>query len=255
MQQLDAIRRSQRQKGNASQLNLFGMFVFSALGLGILNLLILLGLFASLNRLSQKAPPSLVQTVDGRSIVTNAMESKERTPIVIRRFTIDTMTMLLSASGKLPPTADKPNPSADAGVAIRLPNQTERRVSTSTWQSSFALSEDFRASALQGISELMVPEAFTGQAQVVLIPQTLSEPEKIGEGQWKVNMIANLVTIASGNPQGITVPFNKEIFLRAVDTPPPSDVTTPLQKAVYQVRSSGIEIYGMRDYSPGNLKK
>jgi hypothetical protein len=255
MQQLDAIRRSQRQKGNASQLNLFGMFVFSALGLGILNLLILLGLFASLNRLSQKAPPSLVQTVDGRSIVTNAMESKDRTPIVIRRFTIDTMTMLLSASGKLPPTADKPNPSADAGVAIRLPNQTERRVSTSTWQSSFALSEDFRASALQGISELMVPEAFTGQAQVVLIPQTLSEPEKIGEGQWKVNLIANLVTIASGNPQGITVPFNKEIFLRAVDTPPPSDVTTPLQKAVYQVRSSGIEIYGMRDYSPGNMKK
>jgi hypothetical protein len=62
MQQLDAIRRSQRQKGNASQLNLFGMFVFSALGLGILNLFILIGLFASLNRLSQKAPPSLVQT-------------------------------------------------------------------------------------------------------------------------------------------------------------------------------------------------
>ncbi len=255
MQQLDAIRRSQRQKGNASQLNLFGMFVFSALGLGILNLFLLVALFASMNRLSQKAPPSLVQTVDGRSIVTNAMESKDRTPIVIRRFTIDTMTMLLSASGKLPPTADKPNPSTDAGVAIRLPNQTERKVSTSTWQSSFALSEDFRASALQGISELMVPEAFTGQAQVVLIPQTVSEPEKIGEGQWKVSMIANLVTIASGNPQGITVPFNKEIFLRAVDTPPPSEVTTPLQKAVYQVRSSGIEIYGMRDYTPGNMKK
>jgi hypothetical protein len=256
MQQLDAIRRSQRQKGNASQLNLFGMFVFSALGLGILNLLLLLGLFVSMNRLSQKAPPSLVQTVDGRSLVTNAMESKERTPIVIRRFTIDTLTMLLSASGKLPPTADKPNvQTIDAGIAIRLPNQTERKVSTSTWQSSFALSEDFRASALQGISELMVPEAFTGQAQVVLIPQTLSEPEKIGEGQWKVNMIANLVTIAAGNPQGITIPFNKEIFLRAVDTPPPSDVSTPLQKAIYQVRSSGIEIYGMRDYSPGNMKK
>jgi hypothetical protein len=166
------------------------------------------------------------------------------------------MTMLLSASGKLPPTADKPNvQTVDAGITIRLPNQTERKVSTSTWQASFALSEDFRASALQGISELMVPEAFTGQAQVVLIPQTVSEPEKIGEGQWKVNMIANLVTIAAGNPQGITVPFNKEIFLRAVDTPPPSDVTTPLQKAVYQVRSSGIEIYGMRDYTPGNMKK
>jgi len=256
MQQIDAIRRTQRQKGNASQLNLFGMFVFGALALGILNLLLLLGLFATLNRLSQKAPPSLVQTVDGRSIVTNAMESKDRTPIVIRRFTIDTLTMLLSASGKLPPTADKPTiQTADAGIAIRLPNKTERRVSTSTWQSSFALSEDFRASALQGISELMVPEAFTGQAQVILVPQTLSEPEKIGEGQWKVNLIANLVTIAAGNPQGITVPFNKEIFLRAIDTPPPNDVTTPLQRAVYQVRSSGLEIYGMRDYTPGNMKK
>jgi hypothetical protein len=28
-----------------------------------------------------------------------------------------------------------------------------------------------------------------------------------------------------------------------------------LQKAVYQARSSGLEIYGMRDYTPGNLKK
>ena len=74
MQQIDAIRRTQRKKGNASHLNLFGMFVFGALALGILNLLLLLGLFATLNRLSQKAPPSLVQTVDGRSIVTNAME-------------------------------------------------------------------------------------------------------------------------------------------------------------------------------------
>lgn len=255
MQQLDAIHRSQRQKGNASQLNLFGMFVFSALGLGILNLFILIGLFASLNRLSQKAPPSLVQTVDGRSIVTNAMESKDRTPIVIRRFTIDTMTMLLSASGKLPGTPDQPNQTIDAGISIKLPDRTERRVSTSTWQSSFALSADFRNSALQGISELMTPDVFTGRAQVLLVPQTISDPEKIGEGQWKVNMIANLVTISSGNPEGITIPFNKEIFLRAIDTPPPNEVTTPLQKAVYQARSSGLEIYGMRDYTPGNLKK
>ena len=46
MQQIDAIRRTQRKKGNASHLNLFGMFVFGALALGILNLLLLLGLFA-----------------------------------------------------------------------------------------------------------------------------------------------------------------------------------------------------------------
>ena len=102
------------------------MFVFGALGLGILNLLLLVGLFASMNRLSQKAPPSLVQTVDGRSIVTNAMESKDRTPIVIRRFTIDTLTMLLSASGKLPGTPDQPSQTADAGIAIKLANQTDR---------------------------------------------------------------------------------------------------------------------------------
>ena len=94
MQQIDAIRRAKQRQGSASNLNLFGMFVFGALGLGVLNLLLLVGLFASMNRLSQKAPPSLVQTVDGRSIVTNSMESKDRTPIVIRRFTIDTMTML-----------------------------------------------------------------------------------------------------------------------------------------------------------------
>jgi hypothetical protein len=255
MQQIDAIRRAKQRQGNANHLNLFGIFVLGALGLGVLNLLLLVGLFTSMNRLSRKAPPSLVQTVDGRSIVTYAMESKDRTPIVIRRFTIDTMTMLLSASGKLPGTPDHPNQTIDAGVAIKLPDRTERRVSTSTWQSSFALSADFRNAALQGISELMPPDAFTGHAQVVLVPQTVSDPEKIGEGQWKVKMIANLVTISAGNPEGMTIPFNKEIFLRAIDTPPPNEVTTPLQKAVYQIRSSGLEIYGMRDYTPGNLQK
>jgi hypothetical protein len=254
MQQIEAIRKSTK-KGSASQLNLFGLFIMGALGLGVLNLLLLLAVFASINRVANKPPPSLVQTVDGRSVVTHAMETKERTPIVIRRFTIDTLTLLLSASGKLPPTPEQPNvQQPDAGVPIKLANQTERRISTATWQAGFALSEDFRVAALQGIAQLMPPEAFTGQAQVMLIPQNISDPEKIGEGQWKVKMIANLVIFANGNPKGMAVAFNKEIFIRSIDTPPLNEVTTPLQKAVYQVRSAGLEIYGMKDYIPGNLK-
>jgi hypothetical protein len=248
--------KSHARRGQANNLNLFGIFVMASLALGGLNLLCNFGLLLAFNGIAQKKPPSLVQAVDGRSMVVNAMESRDRSPIVIRQFVGNALSLLLSSSGKLPVVADQAGTvQPDPGVPIKGANGTEARVSTPSWQASFALSEDFRPSALQVIATLTPPITFSGQAQMMLVTQHISDPEKIADGQWKVNVIANLVTISPGNAQGIATPFNKEIYLRSIDAPTPSEAATPIERAVFGIRQSGLEIYGMKDYTPGNIKQ
>lgn len=238
----------------ASNLNLFGIFVMSSLGFSAFNLLCNFGLFLSFQGLANKKPPSLVQAVDGRSIVVNAMETRDRTPIVIRQFVGNSLTLMLSANGKLPGTPDKPAGQADAGVPVKGPDGREVKIPTQTWQAGFALSEDFRPSALQAIAGLISPAAFSGSAQMMFVPQHISDPEKVGEGQWKVNVIANLVTVSGGSAQG-SVPFNKEVYLRSIDVPTPGEIATPLERAVFAVRQSGLEIYALKEYTPGAIKQ
>ncbi len=254
MQTIQKIRRESRKTANP--LNTFGIFVLVTGALSVINTLVTLLLVGAFFSLAHKKPPTLVQLVDGKAISVSAMaSSNDRAPAVVRQFVMDSMMALLSATGKLPlePGAKLGSEASDAGVSIRT-KSGDRRISTLTWQSSFALSQDFRPQAIASIADLTPPGAFNGQAQMTLITDKLSDPEKIADGQWKLILIARLETFSSDHPEGISVPFNKEIFVRAIDTPIPGDLTSTLQRAVYQTRQAGLEIYGMRDFQPGNLK-
>ncbi|MGB3761282.1 MAG: hypothetical protein WBA07_33725, partial [Rivularia sp. (in: cyanobacteria)] len=55
------------------------------------------------------------------------------------------------------------------------------------------------------------------------------------------------------NNLGEVIPFNKEIFVRAVVAPYSPVNTSNLAEVIYQVRASGLEIYAMRDLSEENL--
>jgi hypothetical protein len=251
MQQLESLRRVTKSK--ADDRNFFGFFLLLSLGLGTLNLLMSLGLWIAYSGVANKKPPTLVQAVDGRAMVVNSMESRDRTPVVIRKFVADSLVLLLSSSGKLPSTMDKAG-ELDQGVPVEIPGKGQRKVSTSAWQASFALSEDFRPSALQAVAVLTPPGSFAGQAQMMLVPVHIGDPEKVAEGQWQVHVIANLMTVSVGTTQGVSVPFNKTIYLRSIDTPTPTDASGPLERAVYGIRQSGLEIFAMKDYTPGNIK-
>jgi hypothetical protein len=100
----------------------------------------------------------------------------------------------------------------------------------------------------------MTPQGvFKGTTQVVLIPLSIQSPIKIGEGKWKVKMIANLNVFDQSNSMGEVIPFNKEIFVRAVFAPSEPVNTSNLAAVIYQVRASGLEIYAMRDLQAENL--
>jgi hypothetical protein len=57
-------------------------------------------------------------------------------------------------------------------------------------------------------------------------------------------MVANLIIFDVKNPGGIAIPVNKVIRIQAVEPPadPMEAEATAVQRAVYQVRSAGLQI-------------
>ncbi len=239
------------RKGTKTQKDLFGAFLVVTGGLQLANLFFLFFMFIGYLNIANKKPPSLVQLANGQSFTTAPMGDKDRTPAVVQRFTADTLTRLMTWTGKLPAVANtSPNTlqtyQADNGVDIKT-EKGNQKVATTTWQASFAISEDFRPELLKKIAELTPPEVFTGQTQVVLITQEITAPVLIAPGKWKVTIVANLQVFSQDNSVGKAVPFNKEVFVQAIDTAPLTAGATPLEQVIYEIRQARLEIYAMRD--------
>ncbi len=246
------LNRSHPKFSNGDTLALFAVGTF---GLHILTFLILLVLYGSYSQLSKKAPPSLVQLSTGKSIKVAPIGSLERTPQVVLRFVADTMTLMMNWSGTLPPTTveEATKPKGDPGIDINSLGKGRGKVASAAWQASHALSEDFRKEFLQKVADITPSGVFKGTTQVVLVPLSIQPPIKIAEGKWKVKMIANLTIFDQGNNLGEVIPFNKEIFVQAVEAPEYPAQINGLAAVIYQVRSSGLEIYAIRDLARENL--
>lgn len=64
------------------------------------------------------------------------------------------------------------------------------------------------------------PGVFSGSAQSVLNIETISTPRELQAGYWQVDMVANLLIFDPTHPQGLAVPFNKSLFVQAVEWSP-----------------------------------
>ncbi len=152
------------------------------------------------------------------------------------------MSLMMNWSGTLPPntTEDVRLPKPDPGIDIRSLTNARGKVASGAWQASYTLSEDFRKEFLKMLADITPPGVFRGKTQVVLIPLSIQSPVKIAEGKWKVKMIANLTVFDQGSNLGEVIPFNKEIFVRAVEAPESPNKLDGIAAIVYQVRSSGL---------------
>lgn len=236
---------------NRDQRSLMGFYVLVSLGAQALLLLVGLLLFGAYVGLARKDPATLVQLTDGHSIATEAMDSQERTPAVIQKFTQDLLTLLLSASGKVNSADPKVAPLPDPGVPVN----TSTKVSTLANTASYALATDFRAAFLQELGRRTPQDLFTanGSTQRALIIHDVSVPVKLSPGTWKVVVIASLLTVSAGNQIGAAETWNKEVFVRAVPVPTPRSQASDLEKDVAQTRQSGLELYAIRDFVRPNL--
>ncbi len=229
------------------------IFAFTTFGLHLLTLFLLIFQGLTIHKLSNRKAPNLVQLVDGKAV--SIINNLEREPEEVSDFVSKTMSAMFDWSGTLPAQTIEQvtNPQPDTGISIKTSQGFLKKVTTSSWVTSFALSQDFRKGFLALIADMTPVEVFTknnNQAiQARLIIQRVYPPQKVAPGQWKVGIVANIVQFRPGDNRKILTPFNKDFLVRVVDSfehPLPDEITN-LQKAVYQIRAEKLEIYEILD--------
>ena len=233
------------------QTNLTPIFIIANTGLLAFLVLLSIIMFGKMSIIVNTKPPTLVELSDGTSVTVGPIGHTDRAPRAISDFVGRTMVNLLSWNALPKPTDNDAidptkKPILDSGVQAG-----DRKVTTGTWAASFALSEDFRASFLQGLAQMTPQDVFNGKTQSALIVRHLSPPQQQGYSRWTLDLVANLVIFPNGDRLGKAVSFNKTIFVRAVDTPSLPVGATDLQQATYLARKAGLEIYKIQDMGLG----
>jgi len=219
------------------------LFVLLSVTLQFALLLLVLFQGVQLTRLQNQPPPSLVQMVDGRVLKVAAAPPHERSPQVLTRLVKQWATMTFNWSGQLP------SGEADPGVEVK----DDLKIPTAAWAASFLLSEDFRVGFLQSLADYTAAGLFQpNQTAVLQFQPPLLEPETLAPGQWKVSFVANLLVFEGGQPLGQPTPINKTVYLRVAPQPEFAlpEGASEIQKAVYAMRDSGLQIYQVEDFQP-----
>ncbi|TVP57292.1 MAG: hypothetical protein EA343_22755 [Nodularia sp. (in: Bacteria)] len=202
-------------------------------GLHLFSLLLLLFHGSMIQDLKQQlTPQSLVQLLDGRAITVDPKQTEERHPETIRRFVGETMTLMLTWSQQQPP------------VTI--------------WEiSSQLLANNLKPKFLAEITNLNPTGQLANinrETEYVLVVEKISQPTKIAEGKWRIEMLANQLNFSGSNNLGISTSFNKQILVRAIDEPATSIPAQPLpwHLAAYRLGEARLEIYEICDIKDKN---
>lgn len=233
------------------------LFVLGTLGLHLLVLLLLFGNFLGLRSLSRKPTPSMVQLLDGRAIAMTPVDHLARTPEQLRRFTKDSLALMFTWSSKIQAPANTGDSASESTAMISDPGVQVKhgKVTTAAWQSSFAFKEDFRTQLLDEVATMTPGSVFGNGAQSVLSFESISDPKATANGKWQIDVVSNLLLFDDAHPQGLAIPFNKTMFLSAVEptTDPLPEASTPIQRALYRVKQAGLEITQMQDLDIQNI--
>jgi hypothetical protein len=209
-------------------------------GLNVLTLLLVLALAL---RSFANRQPTLVQLATGSTVAATAVDSSSRSEANLKAFTAEWLALSLNWSRLLPDgTVDR---GMQAVGGLTLP--------TRVVLASQAMEPDLQAGWLKYLAtDLKAGQSLQGSQQMVLRLRDISvSPEKTQQGYWKVRVIADWASYASGQMQGKAVPFNKIVFLKAVPIPPTQVAQSDLERAVYNARSRGLEVVGIDDIPPG----
>ncbi|MCC5642209.1 hypothetical protein LC607_04355 [Nostoc sp. CHAB 5824] len=220
--------KPENRKNNPLPLLAVGTF-----GLHVFTLLLLLFHGSMLQQLGrQLTPQTLVQLVDGRTITVDPQPNLERQPEAIRRFVGETMSLMLTWSEQQPPPQ--------------------------VWEiTSQLVADDFKQKLKSELTNLNPDSQFENVnrgAENVLVIQKISQPTEIGNGQWKVEMLANQLVFSGYDKLGKSISFNKQILVRAIDEPATSlpNAALPLHFAAYRLGEARLEIYNICEIKDKN---
>ncbi|MFS0513386.1 hypothetical protein ACEYW6_01405 [Nostoc sp. UIC 10607] len=220
--------KPENKKNNPLPLLAVGTF-----GLNVFTLLLLIFHGSMLQQLGrQLTPQSLVQLVDGRVITVDPQQNLERQPETIRRFVGESMSLMLTWSPQQPPTT--------------------------VWEiSSQLVAADFQPKLKSQLINLNPDSQFENVnrgTENVLVIQKVSQPTKVGDGKWKVEMLANQLVFSGYDKLGKSISFNKQILVRAIDEPATSlpNAALPSHFAAYRLGEARLEIYNVCEIQDKN---
>lgn len=255
------IKRSQDEESEINIRNSYGAMVLIALGLGISSIILQLIVIIISFVIAGRPAPTLVQLASGESVSVIPIGSKERTPETIQKFVKDTMGMTFNWNGTIPNT-DPNSPGTrmpDQGIRVKTSNSKDKKITTPAYEALFAFENQFREDFTKIIADLTPEAIFNQNGQVAFVPIQITTPVEIADGQWKVTVVSNLVFIRQGQPVGETIPFNKDVFIRAVEVPSldylSSDkiVNQSLAQTIARIRNSGLEITAITEFRPDEI--
>lgn len=232
-----------------------GIISLAGCSMAVLSLLLQLINYGAIHTLSQKQL-ALVQLTNGNTILARAVEPSERSDEVIKKFVSDTFIRMFNWDGLVQTFNEKGEPvtKPDIGVEVGSIKRGNSKVASKAYDAAFALSENqgFRAAFLKKLASLTPTGIFNGEQQVSLIPRFVSEPRKIRDGKWEVDLVATLVTFNRNDNSGNGIPFNKTITVEAISSPQEiAKDTSALARKIYQVRQAGLEITQIVDLNLG----
>jgi hypothetical protein len=249
-----------RLKVNKGSSGFTALLALSSVGLSGLALILHVVSLGSIINIAKKPAPSLVQLVDGQAIEVAAIDSNDRSLKTIQSFTTESLSMLMSWTNELPVANGEPKV-VDQGSLVKIKDGSDKRITTATFQSSFLLSDDLRDEALKILADMTPAEVFGGTVKTSLKYQHVTIPVPVDNsqgGKWKINVIATLIKYQQGRGDTVQIPFNKEVIVRAVDTPPlpkGGKFANEIEAVIYSIRRSGLEIVSMKDIEAGDIVK
>ena len=211
----------------------------------LISFLFLLFLSFKVNQLAARKT-TFVQLVNGRALVISEQHYLYRHPEVVKNTVRQWANLTFNWDGNIPGTK-KLDKGRDIGKG--------KRVATNAYIASYLIQsgkQGFRNAVLQELAQITPARVFNGQVRSKIIISYLSAPKQVKMGEWEVDMVATrvLVNLAGGADEEIN--FNRTIRLKAVDIPSPqSNDSSALEQQLYEIRSAGLEIVKISDFTGG----
>lgn len=211
--------------------------------------LYMLHLGGQINSLRQGHNQVLVQTVNGRSITAEGVDNYVRTPATIEKTVQMWRDLTFNWVQKLP------NGEKDPGTKIGTKVFPTRLIQGSTvmspeireaWYQVFQQRDDYLPNNFLGsdATRIFFPKLQTA-------PKSLIDPKtgRTLSDRYEVEVYGDWIEYSSQNPQGklIDRPALRLSLRSTVKTEPPlSNDADSLQRAAYELRANGLELYDMK---------
>ncbi|RUT04065.1 hypothetical protein DSM106972_049790 [Dulcicalothrix desertica PCC 7102] len=210
----------------------------------LLSFLFILFLSFKVNQLSERKT-TFVQLVNGRALVMSEQDYLYRYPEVIKNTVRQWADLTFNWDGVIGATKE-----LDKGRDIGK----GKRVTTNAYFGSFLIQLSkggFRQAVLQQLAEITPQRVFNGQVRSKIIVSYLSNPRQTKLGEWEVDMVATRVLVNMGGGADEEIAINRTFTLQAVDMPqPPENNASALEKQLYEIRSAGLEITKISEFTP-----